>query len=150
MLWLIYGHFFELWNVDHIYGTFFFFIYGTFHAWNRECNFMYDQSKCHAWNLTIPELWKIDHAWNKLILTHLMFTNYTTLCCTILHYSTLHYTTLHYTCLEISCRGYNFVCLFVKRKSFKCVIAVEVLVQIVLVHELKATQVTWVLQVKLV
>ena len=34
-----------------------------------------------------------------------------------------------------------FVCLFVNYKSFKCVIAVEVLDQIVSVHELKSTQV---------
>ena len=34
-----------------------------------------------------------------------------------------------------------FVCLFVNYKSFKCVIAVEVLDQIVLIHELKSTQV---------
>ena len=57
------------------------------------------------------------------------------------HYTTLHYTTLHYTRLETSCPGYIFLCLFVNYKSFKCVIAAEVLVQIVLVHELKSTQV---------
>ena len=34
------------------------------------------------------------------------------------------------------------LCLFVNYKSFKCVIAAEVLVQIVLVHELKSTQVS--------
>ena len=62
---------------------------------------------------------------------------------TTVHYATLLYTLLHYTTLvwKLHVGGTFFVCLFVNYKSFKCVIAVEVLDQIVSVHELKSTQV---------